>query len=217
MSRRMAASGEHGAAVAAYDNVGGNAYDKYATRNPIARHLMNGFLAAFDTLVAQAAPASAYEIGCGEGELSLRLLRRGIVTSGLELEPEVVAEANASAAAAGFGTPFVERSLFSLAPGEIAADLVVCCEVLEHVPDAARALDVLAAQDARHWIMSVPREPLWRVLNLARGKYLAQLGNTPGHIQHWSAAAFVNLVATRFEIVALRCPLPWTMVLCRAR
>jgi hypothetical protein len=30
----------------------------------------------------------------------------------------------------------------------------------------------------------VPREPIWRIGNMARGRYLGDLGNTPGHIQH---------------------------------
>ena len=61
----------------------------------------------------------------------------------------------------------------------------------------------------------MPREPIWRLLNLARGKYVAELGNTPGHVQHWSSAAFLRLVRRYFEVLAVRTPLPWTMALCR--
>ena len=39
----------------------------------------------------------------------------------------------------------------------------------------------------------VPREPVWRVLNVARGRYVRWLGNPPGHIQHFSRAAFLAL------------------------
>lgn len=198
-----------------YANVGGNAYDKYGSSNPIARRLMAGFLGAFDALVGRAAPRTAFEIGCGEGELSLRMIERGIDARGFDLEAEVVAEANARARARGLGDRFEARSIYSLEPGEIAADLIVCCEVLEHLPDPVRALDILAAQDAPFLLLSVPREPVWRVLNLARGKYVGQLGNTPGHIQHWSRAGFRRLVQSRFEIAAERNPLPWTMLLVR--
>ena len=36
----------------------------------------------------------------------------------------------------------------------------------------------------------MPREPLWRGLNMARGAYLKDLGNTPGHVNHWSKRSF---------------------------
>ena len=54
-------------------------------------------------------------------------------------------------------------------------------------------------------------------LNLARGKYLTALGNTPGHVQHWSSQAFVKLIERYFEVLDMRRPLPWTMLRCRAR
>lgn len=200
-----------------YGNVAGNHYDKYASRNPIARALMNGFLGAFDALAGQTGARSAFEVGCGEGELSLRLLRRGLAVRGCDLEADVVAEANSAARAAGFGEPFAVRSIYDLADGEIAADLVVCCEVLEHLPDQRAGLARLAAQRMDHLLLSVPREPIWRALNCARGKYLADFGNTPGHLQHWSRRGFVELVGGHFEIVAVRSPLPWTMLLARPR
>lgn len=199
-----------------YANVGGNAYDKYHSANPIARRLMAGFLGAFDALVEQAAPRTAFEIGCGEGELSLRLLERGIEARGFDLEPEVVAEANARSRSRGFGDRFDAKSIYGLAAAEVKTDLIVCCEVLEHLPDPERALDVLAAQDSSHILLSVPREPVWRAMNMARGKYLSALGNTPGHIQHWSRGGFRRLVETRFRIVEERTPLPWTMLLVQA-
>lgn len=204
-------------AAAIQENVAGNAYDKYHSANPVARWLMDGFLGAFDSLVERVAPARAFEIGCGEGHLSARLLGRGIDTHGCDLDDGIVSGANAQSAGFGHGPRFACRSIYDLAPGEIDADLLVCCEVLEHLPDPDRALAILAEQRAARLILSVPREPLWRILNLCRGKYVTDLGNTPGHIQHWSASAIRELVATRFDIVAVRQPLPWTMLLCAPR
>ena len=62
-----------------------------------------------------------------------------------------------------------------------------------------------------------PREPLWRVLNLIRGRYPRDLGNTPGHLQHWSTPAFLALLQEHVEVIELCTPLPWTMALCRVR
>ena len=52
---------------------------------------------------------------------------------------------------------------------------------------------------------------------MARGKYLSTLGNTPGHVQHWSRRAFARLVDRHFEVTAVHSPLPWTMVAARVR
>ena len=57
----------------------------------------------------------------------------------------------------------------------------------------------------------------WRMLNMARGKYWADLGNTPGHLQHWNSKHFVALIARHMDIVAVAKPIPWTFVLCRQR
>lgn len=209
--------GDKVSAVPDYANVSGNHYDKYASRNPIARALMNGFLAAFDELSGKTNAQTAFEVGCGEGELSLRLLARGIDVRGCDLEADAVAIANAQGDASGYGTRFAVRSIYDLADHEITADLVVCCEVLEHLPDPCAGLERLAAQAMGHVVLSVPREPIWRVMNCARGKYLGDFGNTPGHLQHWSSKGFTDLVAGYFDILAVRAPLPWTMVLARPR
>jgi len=197
-------------------NIGGNYYDKYGSSNPIARRLMRGFLEDFDTLVAMAGPDSAFEVGCGEGELSLRLLERGIAVRGFDPEQDVVATANANAVARGLSEAFTVGSVYDLQPGGIDADLIFCCEVLEHVPDPEEAIRRIAQQGAQYVLLSVPREPVWRVLNMARGRYLAEFGNTPGHVNHWSRAGFMKLVSAHLEIVATRSPLPWTMLLCRS-
>lgn len=197
-------------------NVAGNLYDKYASRNPIARLLVARFLEEFLALCARTGAREAFEVGCGEGVLSLELLRRGWNVHGVDLEDSVVRQANAAAAAAGYGERFHAADLYELPP-EPGAALVVCCEVLEHVHDPDRALELLAEM-ARPWLLlSVPREPLWRVLNVARGKYLSRLGDTPGHVQHWTPAEFTRLVSRYAQIVSVRQPLPWTMVLCRRR
>ena len=65
----------------------------------------------------------------------------------------------------------------------------------------------------RHLLVSVPHEPLWRILNVARGAYVRELGNTPGHVNHWSKRSFVRELARHGEVVQARSPFPWTMLL----
>lgn len=199
------------------ENVPGNFYNKYATNNRIARRLVDNFLRHFVELATRTESREAFEVGCGEGMLSLELLRRGWNLRGADLEDSVVQLANQASVAEGFGERFTTGDLYDLSPADAGAELVICCEVLEHVPDPERALTLLA-RCARPWVLvSVPREPIWRMLNLARGKYIAQLGNTPGHIQHWSQRSFVQMVGRHLDVVEVRAPLPWTMLLGRAR
>ncbi|MFD1987657.1 class I SAM-dependent methyltransferase [Mesorhizobium newzealandense] len=199
----------------AYDNVPGNFYDKYNTQNPIARYLMQGFLSNFDMMTAETGVRDAYEVGCGEGNLSIRLHDQGWNVRGSDLEAVSVSEANQQCAKRGMAPIFETRSLFDLRPEGDSAELVICCEVLEHVPNTEQALSVLKSLAKPYLLVSVPREPIWRVLNIARGKYITDLGNTPGHINHWSSSSFVNLLSKSLKIVQVSKPFPWTMVLCR--
>ncbi len=195
---------------------GGNVYDKYGTQNPIERRLVAGFLGHLSELAARSGAREAHEVGCGEGELAIRLARAGLAVRGTDASAAVVAEARRRAQAAGLEIDFRAAPVQSLDPRYDAAELIVCCEVLEHLTEPVAALDRLATL-ARPWLLvSVPREPLWRGLNLARLKYVGELGNTPGHLGHWSKRQFVDLLTERVEVVEVRSPLPWTMALCRA-
>ena len=194
----------------------GNAYDKYGSGNPVVRRIMAGFETALSGLVARAAPTTIHEVGCGEGHWVLRWAGQGLTARGCDFSSHAIGLARENAVERGLSPDlFAVRSIYDLEAGRDGADLVVCCEVLEHLEDPVAGLQSLQRVVDGHLILSVPREPLWCVLNLARGKYLADLGNTPGHVQHWSKAGFIRLVSRYFEVVEVRSPLPWTMLLCR--
>jgi 2-polyprenyl-3-methyl-5-hydroxy-6-metoxy-1,4-benzoquinol methylase len=192
----------------------GNTYDKYASKNPVERRLMAGFFGCLDELLPSAAPRSVLEVGMGEGMVCQRIRERfpEARIAGIDLpDDELGAHWQERDLAGGFADiarlPFRDRSF----------DLVLAIEVLEHVPDPAAALAELSRVATGNLVLSVPREPIWRVANMARGKYLGALGNTPGHIQHWSRRSFADLVGTRFEVTGVRTPFPWTMVAARSR
>lgn len=196
--------------------VAGNVYDKYGTTNPVARRLMAGFERGMNGLLDLAgSPDSVLEVGCGEGHVTAKLAGRwpGARVMGSDLSTEIIAEARRLHPALDFEV----GSVYDVGEGSSRFDLVVACEVFEHLEDPARALEALSRVSQRHLFVSVPREPIWRALNLARGRYLRDLGNTPGHLQHWSARAFLALLETRVDVIAVRTPLPWTQALCRCR
>ena len=196
----------------------GNTYDKYGSQNPIAKRLMSGFSGALSGLVEKASPNTIHEIGCGEGYWVMQWNKEGIQARGSDFSAQVIEIARSNAT--GNGLPadvYMQRSIYDVEAAQDSADLIVCCEVLEHIENPEAGLEALQRIATKHVIISVPREPIWCALNLARGKYLSKLGNTPGHIQHWSRSNFVTLVSQYFDIVELKSPLPWTMLLARVK
>jgi 2-polyprenyl-3-methyl-5-hydroxy-6-metoxy-1,4-benzoquinol methylase len=196
--------------------VTGNTFDKYGSANPIVRRLMTGFERTLDELWAKASPRSVLDVGCGEGVLTQRWARRlrdGRVV-GIDLDDPALRAQWALHAAPNLSYRATRADALPFADGEF--ELAAAIEVLEHVPNPERA----AAEMARvarggHLLVSVPREPLWRALNLARGAYVGALGNTPGHVNHWSRRGFVALLSRHGEVLEVRSPFPWTMLLVR--
>jgi len=190
----------------------GNTYDKYGTRNPVARFLVARFLRAVDEAVAEVRPASVLDAGCGEGTVTARVARRlpRATVVGLDVgDPRLVAEWDARA---GENLAFHSGSAYSLPYPDGAFELVCALEVLEHLERPADGLDELARVSSRALVLSVPREPLWRALNVASGRYVRALGNTPGHVNHWSRPDFVRFAARAGDVRRVRTPLPWTVV-----
>ncbi len=190
----------------------GNTYDKYGTRNPVARFLVSRFLAAVEDAVREASPRSLLDVGCGEGVVTERLARAVPATRvvGLDVaDPDLVAEWERRR---GGKLEFHPGSAYALPYGDDEFDVVCALEVLEHLERPADALTELRRVAARHVVASVPREPIWRVANVASGRYVRELGNTPGHVNHWSSRSFRRFVERAGAVVAVRTPFPWTVV-----
>jgi 2-polyprenyl-3-methyl-5-hydroxy-6-metoxy-1,4-benzoquinol methylase len=195
--------------------VTGNTYDKYGTRNPLARLLQRGFERNLQDLLDSTEPGSLLDVGCGEGVLTQRwaqqLAPRRVV--GIDLDDPLIAAEWEKRPAPNLTYVAQRAEHLPFADGEF--DVVTAIEVLEHVPDPAHTVAEMARCASGHVLVSVPHEPLWRGLNMARGAYWSTLGNTPGHVNHFSKAAIVALCARHGEVIETRAPFPWTMVLVR--
>ena len=193
------------------DLVAGNVYDKYHTANPIARHLMSGFLGAFDRLLQLDEGERLLEVGCGEGYLMRRSSDSfpSAHRAGCDLSFEIVAGASRQGCPQ---VPFLQASVYQLPWPDQSWDVVVACEVLEHLDEPEQALREMNRVCRRGCLVSVPREPLWSLANLGRLRYLGRLGNTPGHVQRWSSARFTELVGRYFRVEQVLQPFPWTMI-----
>lgn len=190
----------------------GNYYDKYRARNPLIRWLTKRFLGELDTVLDELARVSpqarVLEVGCGEGEITSRLRRRWPSVTALDLPDSGLRREWSHVEGARFLHANAECLPFR--DGEF--DIVVSVEVFEHLLDPGRGLGELARVGSGHLLLSVPREPLFRLGNLLTGRHLGALGNTPGHLNHWSGGSFQRFVATVATVQRRLSPLPWTIV-----
>jgi 2-polyprenyl-3-methyl-5-hydroxy-6-metoxy-1,4-benzoquinol methylase len=198
--------------------VTGNTYDKYGSKNPVVRRLMARFEGTLDELFTEADPQSLLDVGCGEGVLTHQWAQRlgderRVV--GIDLDDPALHAEWAKRTAPNLEYRVMKAENLPFADDEF--DLAAAIEVLEHVPDPEHTVAEMARAAQRWLLVSVPREPLWRALNIARGAYWKDLGNTPGHVNHWSKRSFVALLSRHGEVVEARSPFPWTMLLVRLR
>lgn len=184
--------------------------DKYTDANFITRRLVDNFFCTVACLVPDEA-RRVLEVGCGKGFSTQYLMKllpgryfeasdsdNNLVVSAQERNPQI---------------QFSQESIYELKREKNSFDIVVALEVFEHLQDPSLALREMMRVSSRYVIISVPNEPLWRVLNFLRGKYVFRLGNTPGHINHWTPRGIEGLVGKHCRVIRRQNPFPWTVLL----
>lgn len=162
--------------------------------------------------------AEILEIGCGSAfstERLLEFLPNDANINASDIEIENVEDANRRV---GSSVKVIKEDVYSLIREDTSVNLTFVLEVLEHLKNPEKALSEIRRICNGFVILGVPREPIWRILNMVRGKYLRNFGNTPGHLQHWSAHGFKKFLEDNgFVVVAIRLPLPWAIALVKKR
>lgn len=153
-------------------------------------------------------PQRVLDAGCGEGHVT-EWLRAALPVAfcGVDGREEAVAAYRER-------NPGAEAHVGDLRALELpddAFDLVVCTEVLEHLPDPAGVVAELARVCAPtgRVLVTVPHEPFFRGANLARGRYVRRLGSTPGHRWTWGRRGLTALLATALDEPAWFSSFPW--------
>lgn len=194
----------------------GTGSNKYQMRNPIGQILLKNFDRALSDLVTPLNPKTILEVGCGEGHVTQILVDcTAAKIRGTDISNTILNQAREAVLSPRVS--FHNQNIYQFNPEQDRAELVVCCEVLEHLENPTLGLEKLASLASPYCLLSVPREPIFRTLNFLRGAYLAEFGNSPGHIQHWSKRGFIKLVKTQFDLIEVRTPLPWTVILAKVK
>jgi len=184
---------------------------KYESKNIISKYLVNNYYKTVKSLFDLTSEVTiAHEIGIGEGFSTQRLREWLPSLSGSEFVPELIVNAKLN----NPGLDIFQESVYDLEYKEDSVDLVFLLEVLEHLDFPEIALSEIKRISKRYLIIGVPNEPLWRILNFCRLKYISDLGNTPGHLNHWSKNEFKKLITKHYgKIIAVKSPIPWTIIL----
>jgi ubiquinone/menaquinone biosynthesis C-methylase UbiE len=187
-------------------------HSKYNNRNPISNFLVNNFLNQILITVKSIRFETFLEVGCGDGmvlnKLNTFLQKKNAYA--IDIDHFEVKDALKNAPyciisqASAYDLPFKDKSI----------DLVLCCEVMEHLYNPERALNEINRVAKKAVIISVPNEPVWRILNMIRGAYIKELGNTPGHLNNWRPKQIVNLVNKYIHVDYIKNPIPWTLLKC---
>lgn len=185
--------------------------EKYLKRGYATRVLLSNFFSSVQKLIVPLAISKTLEVGCGPGFSTQRL--NAFFSSGALEASEYRGDLVEEAKERNPGVKIIQESIYELQRAADSFDLVIALEVFEHLERPEDALRELHRVTKRYCLISVPNEPIWRILNICRLAYLKSLGNTPGHIQHWSPFSFRRFVEQYFEVRALRLPLPWTVLL----
>ncbi len=185
----------------------------------IGSKLLDGYFDAVQQLVdvADLKKGLALEIGCGAGFSTKRLKK--MLPEKIKLEAsEYVEQLLPDARKLNPGMRITAESVYELKRKNESLDLVFLLEVLEHLDYPETALKEISrvVKPGGYLVLGVPREPLWRALNMARLKYVKDFGNTTGHLNHWSKRSLIKHVSENFhDVVEVKSPLPWTLVLAR--
>lgn len=141
------------------------------------------------------------DVGCGVGTLSLWLANQGAKVRGLDVSPRAISIATNAAQALGLDN--VTFNVGELQPGKEKYDLVLCSEVIEHVPDDQKLLDLIWThlKPGGQLVLTTPSRELW----LYRLGYYRRFDQAVGHLRRYTVAEVVSLATqTGFEVECQR-------------
>lgn len=186
---------------------------KYGSTNPVVRTLLDRWTSRLHTVLGPLS-GTVLDVGVGEALCLQRILAAdagdrpadtpAAQVVGIEyrhdkaLVADLLPPLDVVVGDAGL-LPFPDAS----------ADLVLCIEVLEHLPTVLPAVAELARVTGDRCVVSVPWEPWFRLGNLARGKNVGRLGNDPEHLRAFTPRRLRRTLLTAFSEVTVIPVFPW--------
>ena len=204
---------------------------KYGSTNPVVQRLLHRWTARLRQVLGPVG-GTVVDVGVGEGLCLERLLGLGpagatapTATSGdgsfrTDEDMRLVGvEYRFDKARAACRLPrldVVVGDAGMLPVPDARADLVLCIEVLEHLPAVDPAVAELARISRDRCVVSVPWEPWFRLGNLGRGKNVRRFGNDPEHIGAFTPRRLRRTMEGGFADVRIVPAFPWLIAEARS-
>jgi SAM-dependent methyltransferase len=189
---------------------------KHLNPNPFQQMLVDNFHSNIEKLVEQTRVTRLLDAGCGEGFTlqHLKQHRPSLTFIGGDFDSDALlwGRANLSHRA-----PVANLDLHHLPFPDNSFPLVICLEVLEHLPDSRVGLRELARVSSQYLLLSVPHEPWFRTANFLRGKHVLTFGNDPEHLHNYTGRAFRHMVDSVVDLMWHGYAFPWQIALGRKR
>ncbi len=170
---------------AAYDEGWQSKWDDMKKYGPFSRHLRR----IIKQIIRPLEFESVLDVGCGQGSFLSELQAEfpGIKASGIDLSPSAVKLARERVPGGRFAVMDISEQAL-----DEKCDLVVCSEVLEHIPDDITALRNLRKMTGKYLLISTPQ-----------GR-MRQFEKQVGHVRNYAAGELVKkLEMSGFGIVSI--------------
>ena len=182
-------------------------YDKYMTKNPLKRKMVERLntkiLASVCETIEKIRSGKdenprILDAGCGEGFIT-NLIAANIQNADI-IGLEYADEALEIARKMNPQLTYVQGNIYNMPFKDNAYEVVICTEVLEHLEHPESALKELMRVCGKYLIITVPNEPWFCLGNLIALKNVSRLGNPIDHINHWTYRGFQKFVEQNTDV-----------------
>ena len=190
---------------------------KHINKNPLMKLILKKFNNDIIESISLINPKSILDIGCGEGFVTIEVANKTKAKIvGIDKEKDAIkfAISNNKLENMEYSTGDIFKLDYFK---DNSFDLVMSLEVLEHLENYEKAIEIMSKLSKKYLLLSVPNEPWFRMANVLRLKYLKRFGNTPGHVNNWTRKEFRALCMKYGKIIKFKTSGVWNIVLLKIR